>query len=74
MAPMHTFRQTSPRSHTRSRAMYDMPPSPTTCAQTALLYYVSTPTLEAGADKKYGGQAAYQEYKRTTPALRFRLS
>eukprot|EP00903_Cladosiphon_okamuranus_P006677 g6518.t1 len=40
---------------------------------TFLLYFVSTPTLEEGADKKYGGQAAYQEYKRNTPALRFRL-
>eukprot|EP00752_Nemacystus_decipiens_P009488 g8483.t1 len=41
---------------------------------TALMCFISTPTLEAAADKKYGGQAAYQEYKRRTPALCFRLS
>ncbi|CAM9450985.1 unnamed protein product [Hapterophycus canaliculatus] len=39
----------------------------------SLLIFISTPTLEHGADKKYGGQAAYQEYKRNTPSLFLRL-
>ncbi|CAM9466745.1 unnamed protein product [Ectocarpus sp. 6 AP-2014] len=39
----------------------------------AILTFVSTPMLEEGADKKYGGHAAYHEYKRTTPSLFFRL-
>jgi len=42
--------------------------------QSALLVFISTPTLEEGADKKYGGTAAYQQYKRDTPSLFFRLS
>ncbi|CAN0057268.1 unnamed protein product [Pylaiella littoralis] len=40
---------------------------------TALLVLISAPVLEERADKKYGGQAAYQEYKRKTPLLKFRL-
>ncbi|CAM9259219.1 unnamed protein product [Scytosiphon promiscuus] len=39
----------------------------------ALLVFISTPTLERGADEKYGGQAAYQEYKRKTPCLFLRV-
>lgn len=38
-----------------------------------MLVNVSTPMLEQGSDKKYGGHAAYHEYKRTTPSLFFRL-
>lgn len=39
----------------------------------AILMLISTPTLEYGADKKYGSLAAYQEYKRRAPSLFFRL-
>lgn len=42
--------------------------------QVALFAFVSTPLIEKGADKKYGGQVAYQEYKRRTPCMTFRLS